>query len=193
MTFCRLLPFKTIPLACSETIHTYIIGHYNPSVRIIDLVSHTTYVVCVVLWRDLQFKVDSERQIFWEIFHGNFNYSQSFCQKSAERKSPKKYFLYFVLMSGLANPGFSSNKPTHYLLDHGDIQTIFIIIKIMVIDYVAVTDLWQSYDYLNLQKSSKEHWNSLFFLSNRKIFIKYAHIQTNLLFYSNLGIWILFI
>ena len=28
-------------------IHTYIFGHYNPSVRIIDLVSHTTYVVCV--------------------------------------------------------------------------------------------------------------------------------------------------
>ena len=28
-------------------IYTYIIGHYNPSVRIIDLVSHTTYVVCV--------------------------------------------------------------------------------------------------------------------------------------------------
>ena len=28
-------------------VHTYIIGHYNPSVRIIDLVSHTTYVVCL--------------------------------------------------------------------------------------------------------------------------------------------------
>ena len=28
-------------------IHTYIIGHCNPSVRIIDLVSNTTYVVCV--------------------------------------------------------------------------------------------------------------------------------------------------
>ena len=26
---------------------TYLIGHYTPSVRIIDLVSHTTYVVCV--------------------------------------------------------------------------------------------------------------------------------------------------
>ena len=25
-------------------IHIYIIGHYNPSVGIIDLVSHTTYV-----------------------------------------------------------------------------------------------------------------------------------------------------
>ena len=39
---------------------TYINGHYNPSVRIIDLVSFTT---CVV-WRELQFKFDSEWQIF---------------------------------------------------------------------------------------------------------------------------------
>ena len=42
-------------------------GHYNSSVRIIALVSHTTYVVCVNFihkWRDLQFKVDSERKIF---------------------------------------------------------------------------------------------------------------------------------
>ena len=48
-------------------IHTHIIDHYNPSVRIIDLVPHITYVVCVNLihkWQDLQFKVDSERQIF---------------------------------------------------------------------------------------------------------------------------------
>ena len=85
-------------------IHTYIIGHYNPSVWITDLVSHTTYVVCVNFihkWRDLQFKVDSEWQSFWETFHGNFIYSQNFCQKSAERKSPKKYFSYFILMSGL--------------------------------------------------------------------------------------------
>ena len=92
-------------------LHTYIIGHYNPSVRVIDLVSHKTYVVCVNFlhkWRDLQFKVDSKR--FWETFHGN-----------AERKSPKNYFLYFVLMSGLGfNPGFMSNKPTHYLLSYGD-------------------------------------------------------------------------
>ena len=38
-------------------IHTYIIGHYNPSLRIMDLVSHTTYVVSVNFihkWRDLQ-------------------------------------------------------------------------------------------------------------------------------------------
>ena len=84
--------------------NAYIIGHNNPSVSIINLVSHTNYVLCVNFihkWRDLQFKVDSERQIFWETFHGNFISSQDYCQKSAERKSPKKYFSYFVLMSGL--------------------------------------------------------------------------------------------
>ena len=32
-----------------HNIHTYIIGHYNPSVRIIDLVSHTIYIVCVLI------------------------------------------------------------------------------------------------------------------------------------------------
>ena len=42
-----------------------------------NLASHTNYVVCVSFihkWRGLQFKVDSERQIFffWETFHGNF-------------------------------------------------------------------------------------------------------------------------
>ena len=47
--------------------HTYIIGPYNPSVWVIDLVSHIAYVVRVNFihkWRELQFKVDSERQIF---------------------------------------------------------------------------------------------------------------------------------
>ena len=42
---------------------TYIISHYNPSVRIIDLVSHITYVMCVNFihkWLDSQFKVDPE-------------------------------------------------------------------------------------------------------------------------------------
>ena len=46
-----------------KTTYTYIIGHYNLSVRIIDLVSHNTYVVCVNFihkWQELQFKVDSE-------------------------------------------------------------------------------------------------------------------------------------
>ena len=72
--FCFGVYLSNLTLSFSP-VHTYIIGHYNPSVRIIDLVSHATYVVCVNFihqWRDLQFKVDSERQIFWETFHRNF-------------------------------------------------------------------------------------------------------------------------
>ena len=68
-------------LVCHCNLHTYIIDHYKPSVRIIDLVSHTTYVMCVNFihkWRYLQFKVDSERQIFWETFHDNFNLLSEF-------------------------------------------------------------------------------------------------------------------
>ena len=79
-------PCHNVIFYLQTTEHTYIIGRYNPLVRIIDLVSHITYVMCVNFihkWRDLQFKVDSKRQVFCETFHGNFIYSQSFCQKSA--------------------------------------------------------------------------------------------------------------
>ena len=86
-----------LPILClKHRLHTYIIDHYNPSVRIIDLASDTTYVVCVNFihkWGTCSF--------FEKLFHGNFFYSQSFCQKSTERKSSKKYFSYYVLMSGL--------------------------------------------------------------------------------------------
>ena len=40
-------------------------------------------------------------RFFGKLFMAIFIYSQSFCQKSAERNSSKRYFLYFVLMSGL--------------------------------------------------------------------------------------------
>ena len=64
----------------SQQRHTceYIFSHYNPSVRIIDLVPHNTYIVCVNFihkWLDLQFKVDSERKIFWESFSWQFYFS----------------------------------------------------------------------------------------------------------------------
>ena len=69
------------------------------------LASHTTHFECVNFireWRDLQFNVDSERQIFEKLSHGRLIYSESFCHKSAERKSPKKcFFPYFILMTDL--------------------------------------------------------------------------------------------
>ena len=97
-------------------LHTYIkyiIGDYNPSVRIIDLVLHTTYVVCVNFsGRTYSLKSTLNGRFFEKLCMAIFIYSQSFWQKSAKRKSPKKYFLYFILMSGLGL--------LQYLLDHGD-------------------------------------------------------------------------
>ena len=93
---------KLILIIYKSTKYTYINGSYNPSVRIIDLVSHTNYVVCVTFihkWRDLQFKVDSELQVFWETFHGNIIYSQTICQKSVERKLSQvliNFYFYFT-------------------------------------------------------------------------------------------------
>ena len=48
-----------------KNIHTCIIGHYNPSSRIIGRFSHTNYVVCVNFIREWR---DSERQIFEKLF-----------------------------------------------------------------------------------------------------------------------------
>ena len=59
-----------------------------------NLVSYTTYVVCINFiheLRDLELKVDAERQIFEKLLIAIFIYSQSFCQKSAEGKE-ESYF-----------------------------------------------------------------------------------------------------
>ena len=109
--------------------NTYIHIHnwpLQPFSQDYSLASHTMHVVCVYFireWRDQQFNVDFALQIFEKLFHGGFIYFQSFCQKSAERKSPKKFFLFifhFLWLTWDTNPGFTSNKPTHYLLDYGD-------------------------------------------------------------------------
>ena len=113
LCMCLKTPFQSI-----HSYITHIIGHYNPLVRIIDLVSYTTYVVCVNFihkWRALQFKVDYERQIFWETFHGNFIYSQSNLLRGNRRRNT--FRISFWCLAWDSNPGFSSNKPTHYLLD----------------------------------------------------------------------------
>ena len=100
----------------------------NPSVRIINLVSHTTYVVCVNFihkCRDLQFKVDSERQIFRETFHGNFIlftlrvFARNLLRGNRRRNT---FRISFWCLTSDTNPGFASNKTTHYFLDHGEIN-----------------------------------------------------------------------
>ena len=61
-------------------IHTYIIGHLQPISQDYGL-ALATLVVCANFirdWRDLQFNVDSERQIFEKLFLGYFNLLSEF-------------------------------------------------------------------------------------------------------------------
>ena len=70
-------------------------------------------------WRDLQFKVDSERQIFWETFRGNFINFIAFARNLLRGNWRRNTFrISFWCLAWDSNPGFLSNKPTHYLLDH---------------------------------------------------------------------------
>ena len=92
-------------------LHTYINDHYNPSVRIIDLVSHITLLCVLILYISsgiYSLKLTPNNRFFWETFHNNFYLLSEFL--------PEIYWG--------SNPDFSSNKPTHYLLDHGDFTCI---------------------------------------------------------------------
>ena len=99
----QLMPHQ---IFCTNDLRVYITLHI-----IITLQSGlltTTYVVCVNFYlciSDWIYSLKSTpndtfylRNFSWYFF---FIFSQSFCQKCAERKSPKKYFSCFVLMSGL--------------------------------------------------------------------------------------------
>ena len=78
--------------------------------------THCWSLVCINFihkWRDLQFNIDCKRTNFWATFQDNFICSQSYCQNTAERKSPKEIFFHVM-----------SNKSTLYLLDHDDFNSI---------------------------------------------------------------------
>ena len=98
--------------------YTYIIGHYNPSVRIIDLVSHTTYVVCVLILYinggTYSLKSTPNDWFFEKLFTAILFTLRVFARNT--------FRISFWCLAWDMNPGFSSNKSTHYLLDHGDFR-----------------------------------------------------------------------
>ena len=76
-----LKPYKLPVSFFLVTRSQYAMSEFGIYVRIIDLVSHISHVVCfnfIREWRDLQFNVDSERLIF-------------------ETHSREDYFLEFLL------------------------------------------------------------------------------------------------
>ena len=61
-----LIIFLNIASNLHTYIHTYIIGHYNPTVKIIDLYSHTTSTVCI------NFNMNGRTYSLKSTFHDNF-------------------------------------------------------------------------------------------------------------------------
>ena len=98
----------------------------QPFSRDYGLASHqTTHVVCVNFIRerrDLQFNVDSERQIFEKLFSWQFYLLSEFLPEICwEEVAEEIFFFIFHFLDdwpGIRTQAFASNKPTHYLLDH---------------------------------------------------------------------------
>ena len=72
---------------------------------------------------DLLFKVDSERQIFCATFSWQFFFTLRIFGRNLLRwiRRRNTFRISFWCLAWDSNPGFSSNKRTHYLIDHGDL------------------------------------------------------------------------
>ena len=109
-------------------IHTYIIGHYNPSVIIIDLVSHTTYVVWVnflyISGGTYSLKLVPNDRFVEKLFMAIFIYSREFLPEICWDEIATEILLriLFRYLAWGSNSGFLPNKPTHYLLEHSDFK-----------------------------------------------------------------------
>ena len=74
---------------------------------------HVVYVNFIHEWRDLQFNAGSE----WKIFEKHFK--AGCCQKFAVKGNCRKNIFFFHIsfwcLTWYTKPGFTFNKPTHYL------------------------------------------------------------------------------
>ena len=96
---------KVVFFPCNAYIYNWPLQFFSQDY---GLASHSTRVVCLNFiheLQNLQLNVDSEHlgnflgNFFRKLFHGRFMDSQSFWPKSAERKSSKKYFHFYILFS----------------------------------------------------------------------------------------------
>ena len=100
-------------------IHTYIIGHYNPSVRITDLVSHTHLCMLILNISGGTYSLKSipNDRFFRELFKAILFTRRVLGRNllTGNRRRNTFCILLWCLAWG-SKPGF---KPTHYLLDYG--------------------------------------------------------------------------
>ena len=74
---------------------------------------------------DLQFNFDSERLIYEKLFHVRFIlFSELLPEICWEEIAEDLFFFHisFRCLTWVADPGFTSSRPTHYLLDYSDLN-----------------------------------------------------------------------
>ena len=102
--FEKLFSWSFCLKSAGRTSHTYIIGHYNPPVKIID-----TYVVCVFILyissETYSLKSAPNNRFFEKLFLAILFTSQSFCRRN-------NFCILFWCLAWGWNPGFTSHKPT---------------------------------------------------------------------------------
>ena len=96
----------------------------QPFSQVYNLYSHRTYVVCVNFmhgWRDLQFIIDSERQIFERLFMAILFTPRVFTRNLLRRSRQRNIFIFsFWCLTWYLNSDLMPNNPKHYLLDFDD-------------------------------------------------------------------------
>ena len=146
----------TLQINNNNYIHNWSLIH--PSVRI--MTSLLTLLVCVNFiheWRHLQFKIDSERQIFEKLVMAILFTLRVFARNLLRRSRRRNIFIfsYWCLTWGL-NSGFTSNKPTHYLLNYGNINN-----NTYCIDFCNGTLQTTITLFKRTESSHKTDWTSL--------------------------------
>ena len=81
-------------LFCTNNIHTYIIGHYNPSVRLYRLASHITHVVLILYMSGGTYRLMTTD--FWETFSWQIYFLLSeFLPEICWEEGAEEIFSYF--------------------------------------------------------------------------------------------------
>ena len=93
-------------------------------------ITHAIHQILPESWNTADYRCTSPREVetdFWKIlyYYTPIVFARNLLRG---RKLTKKYFciLFWCLAWG-SNPDFTSNKPTHYLLDYGDFNKLIIV------------------------------------------------------------------
>ena len=101
-------------------IHNWVLQPFSQDYDLASYITHVVRINFIREWLDVQFNVDSERQIFFKkICHFRFPLVSEFLPEICWEEIAYFFHVSFWWLSWYAKL-FMSNKPSHYLLDYGN-------------------------------------------------------------------------